>query len=278
MVGMQLESVLGHGAKSTVYCVTNAADFPSLPPAAYCKIYKKAPSSALATNEEWRGYYREKAALEKLNEAGVLFIPQIVSDALSSDGEHVLVLTSEGLPFLPVPGGVRAGGMHFGQLVMSVERMHGVGVLHRDIKPENAFLVGSNLVLADMDSAVILDRAVQPTAESANEWVQGKEFLWIGTEGYSDTRPIGPESRGMHIPTAQHDMVAVVRTVYTLFTQDRPRGSTSADVDFDYENYWKQVMPASSMWGRFLQLAESLNYDGLRTELQQLVGWVQQIK
>ena len=245
--GLTLEHVLGNNKKSIVYKAKLQTGAPVI-----CKIYKNNASS-------WNSHLQEKVALGKLQEFEVSGVMTIVGEFESEDGEKVLCLSPICDLIRPaaVKVGKRAGGKHFSQLVRTVHKMHLAGVIHRDIKPSNLFLNpdDNSLILGDMDAAVI------PTH-------QNQTFLWVGTEGYSCSIPDGSI---YHIPSPGDDLIAVVRSVYSLLTMDTPGESDRIELQGN-DKYWSAVMPVTSIWGRFLQLAKDVEYEKLANELESLIG------
>jgi hypothetical protein len=224
--------------------------------------------------------------------------------------ERVLVLSPVGLPLWPTPDQKVVTGQHFAQLVSTVEAMHSAGVLHRDIKPANVFLQedSNQLLLADFDAAVLLEEVEPPLPPPPHMQQTGstrstrsvkvkapvpedslslgaltlgtptlnpipkvyrrdQEFAWVGTVGYSDSRPAAGL---MHTPTPEHDLVALVRTVYSLYTSKSPPGQFYDKDARDNDGYWADRMPAASMWQEFLQMARNKDYETLRLALGKL--------
>jgi len=240
--GLTLEKLLCNNTKSVVYKAKLQTDVPVI-----CKIYKNNASS-------WNNHLQEKTALKKLQDFKVFGVLTIVGEYESEDGEKVLCLSPICDLIRPaVKTGKRAGGKHFAQLVRTVQNMHSAGVIHRDIKPSNLFLnpADNSIILGDMDAAVI------PTH-------QNQRFLWVGTEGYSCSIPVGSI---FHIPLPKDDLIAVVRSVYALLTMDTPDENHKIG-----DEYWSARMPVTSIWGRFLELAKDVKYEELAHELERLIG------
>lgn len=222
--------------------------------------------------------------------------------------ERVLVLSPVGRPLWPALSNVVLTGHHFAQLVTTVEAMHSAGVLHRDIKPANVFMQEDTgpLLLADFDAAVVLEEVKYvpqqkrqtrgakrkesltlealtlaistptPTLTPAptpapKVWKMDQKFTWIGTVGYSDARPTDRDNV-LHTPTPEHDLVALVRTVYSLYTMKGPIAPRPGDGTYedDTDAYWAARIPPSSMWQDFLQMARDKDYDALRLALGRL--------
>lgn len=335
VAGLQLHTLLGHGARSAVYEVEPDAaeggiegedkcadEYCCLPDRAFCKVYKN-PPEGVGRGEAWQGFERERAALLRLQD--VPNIPKIYKETTTPPPvyytsrkyttERVLVLSPVGVPLWPVRDNVVVTGRHFAQLVSTVEAMHSAGVLHRDIKPANVFLQEDTdlLLLADFDAAVlqkevevayppqsmqpkVLTRSAKVKAAASEghtlegpltletltfetttptstpkAWRQDQQFMWVGSAGYSDTRPIAhdPDSC-LHTPTPEHDLVALVRTVHSLYTNTCPSGSRHDGNSMDIDAFWEARMPATSMWQDFLQLARSKDYAALRLALGRL--------
>ena len=281
-----------------------------LPDRPFCKVYTRPPEGERGRSEGWRGFERERAALLRLQD--VPNTPKISKETLTLPPvqswlkpERVLVLSPVGRPLWPALSNVVLTGHHFAQLVTTVEAMHSAGVLHRDIKPANVFLQEDTgpLLLADFDAAVVLEEVkkmkdvsqqkrqtrggkgkklltlealtlANPTptpAPTPKVWKMDQKFTWIGTVGYTDARPADRDNV-LHTPTPEHDLVALVRTVYSLYTMKGPIGPRPGDNTYedDTDAYWAARMPATSMWHDFLQMARDKDYEALRLALGRL--------
>ncbi len=225
--GVQLDSLLGTGGSCTVYRGSLGRDIsPKV-----CKIFGNPES-----------FYREIAALTALED--VPNVPKIVTgELMTSDGEHVLVVTPVATLVAPVAKSKRVCGRHLKQLVEVVKAAHELHLCHRDIKPENMFLTSEgNLLLNDWGAAVFQD------------FDSPSQVPWIGTVRYN------PRIEGNHTPSKELDLRCVVRSAFVLITAVVPPSDST-------EQFWSNVMAADTNWADYLLLAETLNYDELGNQL-----------
>ena len=91
-------------------------------------------------------------------------------------------------------------------IVEIVGEAHKIGLAHRDIKPANIILTASaNLFLNDWGSASQI----------------GEETSFEGTYGFYDFPYISTSGR-RHRPTAEADLIALVRSAYLMIFNQQP--------------------------------------------------------
>jgi serine/threonine protein kinase len=197
--------------------------------------------------------------------------PKIQREILTTEGEGdpVILMTSVGLPVMPVETTNRVSGRHLGQLVDVIAASHclgglGAGLCHRDLKPDNLFLVRDEegklqLLVSDWGAAVFQD------------FDHPKEFPWIGTRAYSSP-PVSIS--GSHSPTRATDLTLLIRTAFVLVTVIKPPSK-------DSEKHWGRVTAQGTFWGHLLSLAEPFqqssrevptDYSEIRRLLVRLMG------
>eukprot|EP01033_Poteriospumella_lacustris_P006178 gene6179-4438_t len=158
---------------------------------------------------------------------------------LPADGPAALLLTPVGRPVLPVPGGVRAGVSDYLNLLTVLEHAHRRGICHRDVKPQNIFIDdgpgGCGVFLSDWGCAART----------------GERTSWAGTE-YFYTRQME-----LHWPVPADDLVAFVRTIFLLFTNQSPSEAAL------------RYMAHSPRWQEAMRLAHRCDYDALRNFINQ---------
>jgi serine/threonine protein kinase len=161
-------------------------------------------------------------------------LPVLLDCCDLSDGTAALLLTPVGRPVLPVPGGVRAGVSDYLNLLTVLEHAHRRGVCHRDVKPHNIFIDdgpgGCGVFLSDWGSAART----------------GERTSWAGTD-YFYMRQMEP-----HWPVPADDLVAFVRTIFLLFTNQSPSEAAL------------RYMAHSPRWQEAIRLAHRCDYDALR--------------
>jgi serine/threonine protein kinase len=134
---------------------------------------------------------------------------------------------------LPITNGVRANKTDFVKLLQVLSDAHSQDICHRDVKPENIFKdENGRVILSDWGSAV----------------TAGESVPWQGTRFYYDA----PAGR-YHTPEPADDLVALVRSVFAMYTNDMPSERTT-----------NRTMEASSLWRGALQCARKSDYGGLQ--------------
>lgn len=151
-------------------------------------------------------------------------VPEYV-ESLDTALGPVIIVRPAAKPVLPVKNGVLTNKTDYVKLVLALRAAHNAGLCHRDVKPDNIF--------KDSDDRIIL-----------NDWSSssktGERVSWAGSEHFY-------ERKETHCPDPADDLVALVRSVYLMYTRnDR----------FDHINL-------SQLWSQALQLARNCDYDGL---------------
>eukprot|EP01036_Dinobryon_divergens_P027601 gene27601-36403_t len=176
------------------------------------------------------------------------YVPSIVSDALvSKSADSVLAMTPLGVAVKPCNDGHTVYGEHIVQLIGIVEEVHTIcGLAHRDIKPHNIFFKSIDggrydLFLNDWGSAANI----------------GVESVFEGTLGFYDI----PDDSERHVPTAEADLVAVVRSAYLRLFNEMP--PTSSD---DIAAFWRARLK-TQLWLDALEACYRRDYKALAAEL-----------
>ncbi len=93
-----------------------------------------------------------------------------------------------------------------------------------------------------------------------NDWSSaadiGKVTSWIGTKGYSDET-----EKPMHEPSAKSDLVAFVKTVFSIVL--------GIDPGEKYSDFWAENM-SRSFWKNLMKHAEGLDYASLEEQVASL--------
>ena len=172
----------------------------------------------------------EQAILKKLQWYNN--VPTVIK-VLNVCHRPAIIVSPAGSKVLPVKGGVRANVTDFVKLLQVLENAHKAHICHRDVKPQNIFKDDhGRVILNDWSSAAAMK----------------KNARWAGTPFYYE------KCGEYHTPQAADDLVALVRSVYTMYTNTVPvEETTSRDIN------------RSPLWRAALQHARDLNYDQLRT-------------
>ncbi len=159
-------------------------------------------------------------------------VPYIVGSYDLPEGP-ALIVGPVGNRVAPVRNdGVRTYAHDYLKLLQVLEEAHMKGICHRDVKPENIFKDDTGrIILNDWSSS----------AKPENGLV-----AWAGTEFYYQKQD------NHHIPQPQDDLVALVRSVFVMVRCQRP--SRDMLVAMESHPFWREA----------LQLARSLDYNGLR--------------
>jgi hypothetical protein len=151
-------------------------------------------------------------------------------------------MTPLGIPVQPCLNGISVSCCHIVQLVEIVGEAHKIGLAHRDIKPANIFLTASsNLFLNDWGSASQI----------------GEETSIDGTYGFYDFPLISTSGR-RHRPTAEADLIALVRTAYLMIFNQQPPIQGE-----NLESFWGEKL-SISIWQNLLDAAGTKNYEVIR--------------
>ena len=93
-----------------------------------------------------------------------------------------------------------------------------------------------------------------------NDWSSaadiGELTSWIGTKGYSDEA-----EKPMHAPSAKSDLVAFVKTVFSILL--------GIDPGERYTDFWSKNM-SLSFWKLLMKHAEDLDYVSLKDQVASL--------
>ncbi len=160
-------------------------------------------------------------------------VPTVIEQRVVVCNRPALIISPAGNKVLPVRNGVRANATDFVKLLQVLVHAHILNICHRDVKPENMF--------KDKNGRIIL-----------NDWSSaastGVPVLWAGTE------PFYTKGEGdLHTPQPQDDLVALVISVYVIYTNGRPPANI------------EHVMNCSEFWRDALVRARICDVDGLRT-------------
>jgi len=171
-------------------------------------------------------------------------VPSVITQ-VDVRGKTALVISPAGHPVLPEKRGVHTNKTDFAHLVAVLRYAHSLKICHRDVKPQNIFKDDNGRVfLNDWSSAA----------------TTGSRVPWEGTPFFY------PKHEAMHRPTAEDDLVALVRTVYILSTHDDPRFPAR----FAWEGSTMTRMEGNLLFRRALECARALDYDGLMKIFNQL--------
>jgi len=86
---------------------------------------------------------------------------------------------------------------------------------------------------------------------------------WVGTHGYSEEA----DEDGYHTPSAVSDLKALLRSVYSMMTQEVPPNHTDNRV---INKFWEERWSASTYWGTCLAHVNAINYNELASIFGQL--------
>ena len=190
----------------------------------------------------------EKDVLITLAQHNVGNVPRYEADEKSSCGNfNVLVVSPLGEVVLPIRGGSRTVGEHWATLVMTLQRTHGLGIAHRDVKPGNIFVTEDRIILNDWGSSCKINERTR----------------WVGTRGYSEEA----DEDGCHTPTAVGDLKALLRSVYSMMTQETPPYAKDNQA---ISKFWEERWRASTFWHTCLVQVNAGDYGGLATIFGQL--------
>ena len=251
---------LGRGRYSCVYKV-QAVTQPSRELVA--KVYINNPSMAKLEKERLQAL---KAVLGKGNQSAVsevgapfeihqnndsLNIPLVVAD-IQHDAELIgIIVEPVGKMVLPCGGisgdGVRTVGKHYADLVSVIEKAHSVGIIHRDIKPNNILVYYDGV---SPDGIIILN-------DWSSSYIGNAAVRWIGTYGYSSYVD------GLYVPNKIDDCNALIKTIYSLVTQESPPEERD-----HVDSFWNSRLTKDSIWGKLLQYAMICSYSDIRDAVQ----------
>ena len=131
---------------------------------------------------------------------------------------------------------------HFLQLVDTLEALHAGRMFNCDIKPSNVLMHGDNVVLCDWGSAVFAI-GDDPLPKRS-----------VGTIGYCDFTLLEPAP-----PSASHDLMALVRTVYSNYTLQH----VSSDQN-TANAFWEENFRQDSLWWNAMKYAREADYTKLK--------------
>ena len=176
----------------------------------------------------------ERSVLKELAEKKIEFVPRLVETGL----KNILCEQPLGSTVQPAKSdGLLINQSHGCQLVKTLEKVHvNCEYVHRDIKPSNIFIANGNVLLKDWGSAAKSGVEVKPETTP----------LFAGN--------LINMSEEHHKPTANIDLVMLVRTLYVSWT----RWSGPTD-DENAENAWNTEM-SGELWQEALQYARNCEY------------------
>ena len=161
-------------------------------------------------------------------------VPSVVKKVKLKFGP-ALILRPAANKVLPISNGVRCGKSDSIKLLYVLKNAHELNICHRDVKPENILKDDQgNIILNDWSSAVSI----------------GKSVKWVGTEWFYEI----PGTTN-HYPQPRDDLIALVRTVFLMYSMIFPPGWSRERMD--------NVFSSSRLWRNALELAEDCDYDGL---------------
>jgi serine/threonine protein kinase len=203
----------------------------------YCSTL---PVAVKIFQEKHRGMcVQEKKVLEEIGLATLNNNIPTVVQSLDVCGRPALVVSPAGNNVLPVHSGVRARKTEFVKLLQVLEDAHKLKICHRDVKPHNIFIDETGrVILNDWSSAV----------------EAGTDVPWVGTPAFYD-KPLCES----HSPQPSDDLVALVRSVYAMYTNELPIMGTT-----------NNLMEQSVIWSKALQYARECNYNKLRRFFNEL--------
>ena len=183
----------------------------------------------------------EIAMLQRLAEVSVANVPQFKASENSMCGSFIaLVVSPVGKAVLPIRGGCRTVGKDWASIVSTLQHAHSCGIAHRDVKPSNIFMADSGIILNDWGSSCEM----------------GERIRWVGTRGYSEEA----DENGFHTPSAVCDLKALLRSVYSMMTQEVPPcgGDDSA-----VRAFWVERLRESTYWHDCLTAVNCADYSRL---------------
>ncbi len=257
--GYRLLRVLGRSELNTVFAATKT-DSVSSTTVSTCEEVCEEVSVKIFDEE--CDFHHEVDMLTRLkvilsaSEQDLSAVPNVSYDengVLSSAVEATEVVQGErfrGIVTLPMcrlirpsRSGVTLTADHILQLLATLEVVHEGGMLNCDIKPDNILIRNDRTVLCDWGSA----RCINPVTKRYDR-------LSSGTVGYSDF------TIGLILgPTAAHDLMALVRTVYVNYTTNTPPSVRS-----ESDEFWAQRLREGSVWGDLNEAAASEDYGALK--------------
>jgi serine/threonine protein kinase len=159
-------------------------------------------------------------------------VPSIVRPFLDICEQPALIVSPVGKKVSPLEGGLKTNKTDFVQLLQVLVHAHSLKICHRDVKPHNMFKdPHGRIILNDWSSAADMNQPVP----------------WVGTE------PFYQRVNGDRCPQPVDDLVALVRSVFIMYTNSFPDG--------DIEH----IMSLSNLWCEALRLARLSDINGLRT-------------
>jgi serine/threonine protein kinase len=231
-----LKDILGHGRFATVY----KAQHEHMEHDVVLKMFKIDDDSVRES---------EVSTLTSLRAMGVRNIPVVEELCPSATDEKCFLAVSPiGSPILPVMGGDHTNGTHWATLVRVLQAAHRAGIAHRDVKPDNIFLHGDSIVLNDWGSSCVI----------------GQSIRFAGTPAYCVDRP-GED--GCHVPTASSDLLALVRSVYSMLTLRVPPEEGHDDI----ASFWRRSFRDGTVWHEAIASAVNADYDALCDALAKML-------
>lgn len=186
------------------------------------------------------------AALKRLS-TWKAHVPSLVDMVFPSSYGDLFALSPLGDPVQPCKDGRTVFGEHIVQLVGIVEEVHTrLFLAHRDIKPSNILLKeDGNLMLIDWGSAAAIG---------------GLEVRYEGTVGFYDA----PLHRDSHVPSAEADLLAVVRSAYSMLYNEMPPSRPER-----VQSFWNARLK-TQIWLTALEACHRCDYKVLATEISKI--------
>ena len=166
----------------------------------------------------------------------------IVTETISGQKYRALMSLPLCVPIRPRRGGSLLRRKHFLQLLDTLEALHAGRMFNCDIKPSNVLMHGDNVVLCDWGSAAFAI-GDDPLPKRS-----------VGTIGYCDFTLLEPAP-----PSASHDLMALVRTVYSNYTLQH----VSSDQN-TANAFWEENFRQDSLWWNAMKYAREADYTKLK--------------